>query len=130
MRLHSSELRCVLAACVIAAPAGIAHVVRGHGGDIATPGLRRMAFAVIMLGGGAGAGTSAWLMSRPDHQTSSIGWDIGAATMATAIAFRVSGWPLERGEPTPRMSRFRRLAPVWMAPLAATIAASATRRRQ
>lgn len=111
--------------------AGVAYVVRGHGGDISdSPGLMRMAWMMIVVGGGAGAGTSAWIVSRIDHQTSSLGWDIGAATAATVLAFKWADWPMRPDKPRREMSRFRRMAPVWGSALAATIAASATRERR
>ncbi|MEK6612464.1 MAG: hypothetical protein AABZ29_06755 [Gemmatimonadota bacterium] len=111
--------------------AGIAYVARGHGGDISgSLGLMRMAWTMIVVGGGAGAGTSAWLVSRIDNQTSSLGWDIGAATVATVLAFKWADWPMRPGKPRRTMSRFRRMAPVWGSALAATIAASATRERR
>ena len=112
------------------AAAGIAYLVRGHGGDIESPGLKRMATAVLVAGGGAGAGTSAWLVSRIDRQSSSLGWDIGAATAATALAFAWADWPMDRSKPQRKMSRFRRMTPVWAGAVAATIAASSTRRRR
>lgn len=111
--------------------AGIAYVVRGHGGDISdSPGLMRMAWTLIAVGGGVGAGTSAWLVSRIDNQASSLGWDIGAATAATVLAFKWADWPMRGDKPRRKMTRFRSMAPVWGSALAATIAASATRNRR
>lgn len=112
----------------LATAAGIAYLVRGHGGDIHTPGLKRMAWATIVLGAGAGSGSSAWLVSRMDRQTSNIGWDIGAATAASIVSFPLAGWP--RTGQRKGMAAWRRNAPVWLVPLAATVAASATRARR
>jgi len=110
--------------------AGIANLVRGHGGDITTPGLRRLTTAIVIAGGGVGAGTSAWLVSRADRQSSSYWWDVGAATAATAVAFKWAGWPMTESSRRRPMSRLRRMAPVWMSAMAATWAASATRTRR
>lgn len=113
------------------AGAGIAYVVRGRGGDISdSPGLMRMAWTTIVIGGGAGAGTAAWLASRTNDQTSSLGWDIGAATAATVLTFAWADWPMRPDKPRRPMSRVRLLAPVWGSALAATIAATATRERR
>ncbi len=108
--------------------AGIAYVVRGRGGDISdSRGLMRMPWTMIVVGGGAGAGASAWLASRIDDQSSSLAWDIGAATAATVLAFKWADWPMRTGKPRRKMSRFRRMAPVWGSALAAAVAASVTR---
>ena len=115
----------------LVAGAGIAFLVRGHGGDISdSPGLMRMAWTTIVLGSGAGTGMSVWLVSRINDQDSSLGWDIGAATAATVLTFAWADWPMRGDKPRRTMSRFRRLAPVWGSALAATIAASATRERR
>jgi len=110
--------------------AGVAHLARGHGGDITTPGLKRLTTAILVAGGGLGAGTSAWVVSRADGQSSSWGWDVGASTLVAAFAFKYAGWPMTPESRRRPMSKWRRLAPVWMSAVAATVAASATRERR
>lgn len=110
--------------------AGVSYLVTGHSGEITSPGLRRALTPILIVGGGLGAGTSAWLVSRANGQTSNWGWDVGASTVVTALAFRYAGWPMT-GESRKRpMSRWRRLAPVWMSAITATAIASATRERR
>ena len=107
--------------------AGVAYLVRGHGGDVTEPGLQKALTVILVGGGGLDAGTSAWLASRANGQTSRWGWDVGAATAVTAIAFRVAGWPMTPASRARKTGRWRRLAPVWMSAAAATVAATATR---
>jgi len=112
------------------AASGVAYLVRGHGGEITTPGLKKLTSAILVAGGGLGAGTSAWLASRADGQSSRWGWDVGVSTVAAALAFKYAGWPLTPESRRRPMGRLRRMAPVWMSAVAATIAASATRERR
>ncbi len=110
--------------------AGVAHLVTGHGGEVTSPKLVRALTPIMVAGGALGAGTSAWLASRINGQNSSWGWDVGATTVVTALAFRCAGWPMTSESRKRPMSRWRRMAPVWMSALTATIAASATRERR
>jgi hypothetical protein len=109
--------------------AGVAYLVQGHGGDVTSPRLQRALTPILVAGGGLGAGTSSWLVSRANGQTSDWGLNVAASTVVTAIAFRYAGWPMtnETAERRRKMGRLRLLAPVWMSAVTATVVATASR---
>lgn len=114
----------------LVAAAGVAYLVRGHGGDITTPGLKAFATGVLMVGGGVGAATGSYLVSRANGQTSNFATNAAVSTAVTALAFKYAGWPMTPESRARPMSRWRRMAPVWMSALSATIVAAATRERR
>ncbi|MHB8839829.1 MAG: hypothetical protein ACYC7F_12865 [Gemmatimonadaceae bacterium] len=109
--------------------AGVAYLVQGHGGDVTSPRLQRALTPILVAGGGVGAGTASWLVSRANGQSSDWGLNVAVSTVVTALAFRYAGWPMtgETAERRRSMGRWRLLAPVWMSAFAATAVATATR---
>lgn len=113
----------------LVAAAGVAYLVTGHGGNVNDPRLQRRLTPLLWAGGGLGASTSAWLASRVDGQTSDWALNAAVTTAVTAVAFKYAGWPMTDATAARRcaMSRWRKLAPVWMSAVTATVVATATR---
>lgn len=116
----------------LALAAGVAYLVRGHGGDISDPRAMKLATMAIIAGAGLGASSSAWVASRINGQSSDWASNAAITTVVVAAAFRYAGWPMTRETAARRkhMSRARLLSPVWMSAIASTAVASATRRRR
>jgi hypothetical protein len=108
---------------------GVVNYLVTHHQEISNPRAQRFGYAMMFAGGAVGASTSAWLVSRADHQTSNWGANLAVTTAVTAVAYRYAGWPYTRGKSRPA-SVWRRAAPLWMPAIAATIVASATRERR
>lgn len=109
--------------------AGVAYLVTGHGGDINDPRLVKRLTPLLWAGGGLGASTSAWLASRVDGQSSDWALNAAVTTAVAAVAFHYAGWPATKATEERRrhMGRWRKLAPVWMSAVTATVVATATR---
>lgn len=109
--------------------AGVAYLVTGHGGDINDPRLVRRLTPLLWAGGGLGASTSAWLASRVNGQSSDWALNAAVTTAVSAVAFHYAGWPATKDTEERRrhMGHWRKLAPVWMSAVTATVVATATR---
>ncbi|MEK7240224.1 MAG: hypothetical protein AAB224_06530 [Gemmatimonadota bacterium] len=108
---------------------GVAYLVQGHSGDVTSPRLQRALTPLLWLGGGLGAGTGSWLVSRANGQSSDGGLNVAVSTVVTAVSFKYAGWPMTKvtAERRSSMGRWRRMAPVWMSAIGATAVATATR---
>lgn len=115
----------------LVAAAGVAYLIRGHGGDVDDPRLMRALTPILWLGSGVGAGTGAWLASRTNGQSSNWGATAAASSVVSALAFQYAGWPMTPDSRARHRSdsKWRRLAPVWMTAIAATAVATATREK-
>lgn len=116
----------------LVAAAGVAYLLRGHGGEIDDPRMIRALTPVLWVGGGLGAGTGAWLASRTNGQSSRWRVNVLTSTAVSALAFRYAGWPLtsESRERQRAYGAWRRVAPVWMAAVTAAAVATATRQKK
>lgn len=112
------------------AAAGVAYLVTGHGGDIDNPALERAITPLLWIGGGVGAASGAWYVSRYHRQASHLGRNVAIATVVNALAYQYAGWPMTKRtrERTRSYSAWRRMSPVIVTALTATAVASATRR--
>ncbi|MDQ8153579.1 MAG: hypothetical protein P3B98_02855 [Gemmatimonadota bacterium] len=116
----------------LVAAAGVAYLIRGHGGEVDDPQLVRALTPLLWAGGGLGAGTGAWLVSRTNGQASDWGANVAVSTVVSAVAFRYAGWPMTPAtkERQRHYSAWRRAAPVWLTALAAAAVATGTREKR
>ncbi|MBW7934749.1 MAG: hypothetical protein H3C62_14310, partial [Gemmatimonadaceae bacterium] len=90
--------------------AGVAYLVQGHS-DVTDPKLMRALTPLLWAGGGLGAGTSTWLVSRANGQSSDWAANVVLSTAVSALSFRYAGWPMtkEKREATRPYGKWRRL---------------------